>query len=51
MVEKGKGRGEYREMVGYDSSTNFDDGELLGRDGAEVGEVLLNLSLGADVTQ
>lgn len=51
MVEKRKGGRERFEMFGDDSSTDLDDGELLRGDGAEVGEILLDLSLGSNVAQ
>lgn len=38
-------------MLGDDCAADFDDGELLGFDGGEVGEVLLDLALGADVVE
>lgn len=38
-------------VFGDDGTANFDDGELLGGDGAEVREILLDLSLGTDITQ
>lgn len=51
MVEEGE-RGRQRVKVFGDNGTaNLDDGELLGGDGGEVREVLLDLTLGADVTQ
>lgn len=38
-------------MLCYDRTAYFNDGELLGGDGREVGEVLLDLALGADVAE
>ena len=35
-------------MVGYDGTTDFDDRELLARDGGEVIEVLVDLFLRAN---
>jgi len=49
--EEGEGRGELVEVLGDDGAADLDDGELLGRDGGEVREVLLDLALRADVAE
>lgn len=51
MVEEGKSGREGLEVFGDDGAADFDDSKLLGRDGAEVGEVLLDFSFGANVAQ
>jgi hypothetical protein len=51
MVQEGESGGESLQVLGNNGTTDLDDGELLGGDGGEVGEVLLNLTLGSDVAQ
>lgn len=51
IIKESEGGGEGGKVVGYDGPTNFDDGELLLRDGGEVVEVLLSFSLGADLAE
>ena len=51
MVEESKGRGEGLQVFCYDGAADLDDCELLRGDGGEVGEVLLDLTLGADVAE
>lgn len=51
MVEEGQGRREGLEVFGNNGTADLDDGELLGRNGGEVGEVLLDFSLRANIAQ
>ena len=51
MVEECESRGEGFEMFGNDSSADLDDSELLEGNRAKVGEVLLDLSFGANVAE
>lgn len=51
VVQEGERGGEGLQVLGDDGTTDLDHGELLGRDGGEVGEVLLDLALGTNVAQ
>jgi hypothetical protein len=51
VVELFQSRAETVEMLGEDSSSDLDYGELGGGNRAELGEVLLYLPLGADVVE
>lgn len=51
MVQEGKSGAQDFKLFGDNGAADFDDGELLRGDRAEVGEVLLDLSFGADLSE
>jgi len=51
MVKEGQGGQEGLQMIGNNSTTDLDDGKLLGGDRSEVRKVLLDFALGPNVTQ
>lgn len=51
MVEECQGGREGIEVFGENGSADFDDCELLRRDGGEVRKILLHFSLGPDVAE
>lgn len=51
MVQEGERGGKGLQVLGDNRTTDLDDGELLRGNRGEVGEVLLDFTLGADVAQ